>query len=184
MRPALLVIDVQNEYFAPHGKWVIPEGEEVLARIQELLAAFRAANSPVFHIMHEALDPASPVFRRGSAGAELHPAIETLPGEQKIVKHFPGSFAYTPLEIYLRRAGIDTLVISGYMTHLCCDTTTRQASERNFTTLFAADATGTRDLNLHGHQVSYRAIQESTLAIMNHFATVLTTQEIISRLQT
>jgi nicotinamidase-related amidase len=183
MKPALLVIDVQNEYFAPYGKWIVPEGEEALLHIQALLSIFRSTNLPVFHIMHEALDPSSPVFRRGSVGAELHPAIEVLPDEQRIIKHFPGAFAYTPLEAYLRRAGVDLLVVCGYMTHLCCDSTTRQASERNFATWFVANATGTRDLNQRGQVVSYHTIQEATLAIMQHFATVLTTEEIVEKLR-
>jgi nicotinamidase-related amidase len=181
MKPALLIIDVQKEYFAPHGQWVIPEGEEALQQIQKLLAAFRQHNLPVFHIVHEELDPASPVFSPGSRGVEMHPAMHVLPGEITIVKHFPGAFTQTPLEAYLHLTGRDTLVICGYMTHMCCDTTTRQATEHNLSVLFAADATATRDLTSNGQLVPHRTVHETTLAIMAEFANVLTTQEIIEK---
>ena len=71
-----------------------------------------------------------------------------------VKKHFPGSFTQTPLKAYLRRAGVDTLVVSGFQTHHCCDTTTRQARERGFAVLFAEDATATRDLTLQGRVVT------------------------------
>jgi nicotinamidase-related amidase len=182
MKPALLVIDIQNEYFAPHGKWVLPEGEHALERIQTLLAGARAAGIPVFHIVHESLDPAGPVFAPGSVGAEMHPAIVPLPGERRLTKHVPGAFTGTPLEIYLRRAGVDTVIVSGYMTHLCCDTTSRQARERGFDVLFAADATATRDLARDGATVPHAAIQQATLAIMaTSFARVLPVETILAK---
>jgi nicotinamidase-related amidase len=124
MKAALLVIDAQNEYFAPHGQWVLPDGEPALAQIQVLLTAARHGEVPVFHIVHEALDPRLPVFRPGSAGAEIHPDIAVLPGERRLLKHFPGSFTQTALEAYLRAACVDTVIICGYQTQLCCDTTT------------------------------------------------------------
>lgn len=108
MKAALLVIDAQNEYFPPHGQWVVPDGEPALAQIQVLLTAARQGGVPVFHIVHEALDPRSPVFRPGSASIEIHPDIAVLPGERRVLEHFPGSFTQTALEAYLRVAGADT----------------------------------------------------------------------------
>ncbi|EQD36249.1 isochorismatase hydrolase, partial [mine drainage metagenome] len=72
VREALLVIDAQQEYFSPWGKWVVEGGPEALDRIQMLLSAFRDAGFPVVHITHEALDPDSPVFRAGSEGVRMH----------------------------------------------------------------------------------------------------------------
>lgn len=181
MKPGLVIIDVQHEYFAPEGRWPLPDAPKALARIQELLGAAREAGIPVFHVTHEGLDPNAPVFRAGSPGARMHEAISILPGEQHITKHFPGSFTQTPLEAYLRRAGIDTLIVCGFMTHLCCDTTTRQASERGLSVLFTSDATATRDLALRGETVPHQRVHETTLAVMTNFATVLTTEEIRER---
>jgi nicotinamidase-related amidase len=182
MKPALLIIDAQNEYFAPHGQWVLPEGERALECIQALLAAARARELPIFHITHESLEADSPVFRAGTVGIEIHPALEVRPSETRIVKHEPGAFTETPLASYLRLPGVDTIIVSGYMTHMCCDTTTRQASERGIAVLFAEDATATRDLRLHGETVPYVAIQRATLAVMAEFARVLPTERVIAAL--
>ena len=182
MKSGLLVIDAQSEYFAPYGKWVLPEGEQALERIQALLAAARATDTPVFHIVHKGLDPQARVFRADSDGVRMHPALAVQPGELVIKKHFPGAFTQTPLEAYLRRAGVDTVIVSGYMTQLCCDTTTRQARERDFDVLFAADATAARDLaGADGEIVPHAIIQRATLAAMGQFAQVLPAQAIIAR---
>lgn len=182
MKQALLVIDVQNEYFAPHGKWALPDGERALERIQALLAAAREAGAPVFHIVHEALDPQSPVFRPGSEGARMHPAIAVRPGERVITKHVPGAFFQTPLEMYLRQAGVEGVIVCGFMTHMCCDTTTRQARERGFAATFAADATATRDLARDGVTVPHEVVHDTTLAVMTHFASVRDTQAVLAAL--
>lgn len=183
MKPALLVIDAQQEYFAPHGKWVLPDGERALERIHALIAAARAAHIPVFYITHESLEADSPVFRAGSAGAALHPSLVAAVGEIVVNKHFPNAFAQTPLEAHLRQAGVDTIIVSGYMTQLCCDTTTRAAEEHGFSVLFAGDATAARDLTLNGVTLTHDRIHEATLAVMTEFASVMTAEEIIARLR-
>lgn len=182
MKPALLVIDVQNEYFAPDGLWPLPDAEAALANIQRLIAAARASGVPVIHITHESLDPRAPVFQPGSRNIEIREGIAVRPGERHIVKHFPGSFTQTPLEAYLRQDGVDTVIIAGFMTHLCCDTTSRQAKERFFAVLFAADATATRDLKLNGETVPHRQVHDTTLAVMTNFASVLPTDAIVEKL--
>lgn len=166
MKAALLVIDAQNEYFAPGGQWVVPDGEKALVQIQLLLAKAREAHLPIFHIVHESLDPRGPFFRPGSPTVEIHPSIEVRPGERRILKHFPGSFTQTALEAYLRISGVDTVIIAGYQTQLCCDTTTRQARERGFQVLFASDATAARDQVLSGRVIPHQEIHERTLAVM------------------
>ncbi len=183
MQPALLVIDAQQEYFAPHGRWVLPDGEKALAQIHRLIGAAREAAAPVFFITHESLGEAPPVFRRGSVGVQLHPSLHPVEGERIVNKHYPNAFAQTPLEAYLREADVDTIIVSGYMTQMCCDTTTRAARERNLDVLFASDATAARALALDGEPVPHDRIHQTTLAIMTQFASVLSTDAIIARLQ-
>jgi nicotinamidase-related amidase len=183
MKPALLVIDAQQEYFAPHGKWVLPDGERALVRIHALIAAARAAGVPVYHIRHESLEANAGVFRTGSPGVALHPSLIPAASEPVITKHFPNSFAQTPLVAHLRQAGVDTIIVSGYMTQLCCDTTTRAAEEHGFSALFAGDATAARDLRLNGETYPHDRIHAATLAIMTEFAEVLTAEEVIARLR-
>ncbi|HWI61613.1 MAG TPA: cysteine hydrolase family protein [Symbiobacteriaceae bacterium] len=182
MGKALLVIDVQNEYFAPDGKLILPDGPKGLEKIHQLLDAARASGIPVFHIVHERLTAAGAGFQSGTPGAEIHPSIQVLPGETKIVKHFPGSFTQTPLEAYLRRAGADMLIVCGFMAQMCCDTTTRQAREKGFTVLYAADATAARDLTVLGKTVPHTQVHETTCAVMTQFAEVLPADEIIKRM--
>jgi nicotinamidase-related amidase len=183
MRPAIVVIDVQNEYFAPHGKWVLPEGEAALANINKLLTAAHNVGVPVFAVLHEESDAAGGVFVAGSIGAQIHPDLHLLPGDPHITKHFPGSFTQTTLEPQLRQGEIDTLVICGYMTQLCCDTTTRQADERGYQVWFTADGTAARSLKRDGIIISHQQVQETTLAVMTQFSRVLASEEIISQLQ-
>jgi nicotinamidase-related amidase len=183
MKPAIVVIDVQNEYFAPHGKWVLPEGEPALAQINELLITAHDAQVPVIAVRHEEADASSGIFVRGSVGAEIHPELHLLPSDIHITKRFPGSFTETSLATELQQREIDTLVICGYMTQLCCDTTTRQADERGYTVWFTADGTAARSLKRDGVTISYQQVQETTLAIMTQFAKVLATEQIIRKLQ-
>jgi nicotinamidase-related amidase len=180
MKPALIIIDVQNEYFTPHGQWILPDGLAALTHIQELLSTFRQYKLPIFHIQQENTAPHIPVFRKGSIGREVHPEISMRPGENQIVKHVPGAFYQTSLEEDLRAILADTLVICGYMTHMGCDTTARQASERGFQMFFATDATATRDLKLNDKVIPHHVVHETTLAIMTRFASVLPTGDIIS----
>jgi len=183
MRPALLVIDAQQEYFAPHGRWALPDGEKALAQIHRLIGAARASGAPIFFITHESLGDAPAVFRRGTVGVELHPSLHPAEGERIVNKHYPNAFAQTPLEAYLRQAEVDTIIVSGYMTQMCCDTTTRAARERNLSVLFASDATAARALTLDGETVPHDRIHQTTLAVMTQFATVLPTDAIIARAQ-
>lgn len=183
MKPALLVIDAQQEYFAPHGKWALPAGEQALEHIHQLIAAAHEVGAPVFYITHESLGENPPVFRKGTIGVELHPSLQPVAGEQIVNKHFPNAFAQTPLEAYLRQAGVDTIIVSGYMTQMCCDTTTRAAEEHDFEVLFSSDATAARALKAHGETIPHDRIHEATLALMTQFASVLPTEEIIQRLR-
>ncbi|AUW93459.1 cysteine hydrolase family protein [Sulfobacillus sp. hq2] len=182
MQAALIIIDAQQEYFAPHGQWVVKGGAESLVQIQRLLSVWRENQGVVVHVVHEALDPGSPVFRLGSPGVLMHPDIKVMPNERLVTKHFPGAFTQTPLDAYLRYAGVDTVVITGYQTHHCCDATTRQARERGFQVIFVGDATGTRDLELRGETVRAEDVQRVTLAAMTGFAEVLNAEETIARL--
>ena len=139
-RTALLVIDAQQEYFAPIGKLVLPDGPPAVERIAELLAWARAGGVPVIHIVHESRRPTPTTFVPGSPGVEIHPAARPAPGEPVLTKHLPGSFTNTALEEHLRRQGIEQVIVSGFMTQMCCDTTAREAAHRGFKVLMAADA--------------------------------------------
>jgi nicotinamidase-related amidase len=88
--------------------------------------AASACDISVVVVQHTFPQPDKPFFRRGTPAWELHPEVQGRPHDLLIEKNFPGSFTDTILESWLRRQDIDTVVISGYMTHMCCDTTARQ----------------------------------------------------------
>ena len=102
-----------------------------------------------------------------------------------MVKNYPSAFTKTDLEATLRKHGIDTLVISGYMTHMCCDTTAREGFHRDFRVLFLDDATATRD-GQHSTlgKVDHRSLHRTTLITQaSTFSQVLPTEAFIQELQ-
>lgn len=160
MNRALLVIDVQNEYFTGALPITHPVGH-----LEQILAAMDAATGkvPIIVIQHYFADPDKPFFPKGTHGWELHPEIKSRPHDLLIEKTLPGSFTGTSLEEWLRENGIDTVTIAGYMTHMCCDTTARQAVHRGLTVEFLSDATGTLALSNQAGEVTAEELHRSIL---------------------
>jgi nicotinamidase-related amidase len=162
--PALLFIDVQREYFTRESPLWIPDGEQVLERLSGLLGAARDMETPIVHVQHHE-DASSEVFATGTTAVETMPEVAPVPGEPLVVKHLPGSFDGTDLDVILERAGAKTLVIAGFMTHMCCDTTARQANARGYEVVFLTDGTATRDLpGPNGLTIAHAVVHETTLA--------------------
>jgi len=161
MKRALLVIDVQNEYFSGLLPITHPAGH--LTNILRVMDAAAARDIPLAVVQHTFLQPDKPFFRRGTPQWELHPEVQARPHNLLIEKNLPGSFTGTALEPWLRKQGIDTVVIAGYMTHMCCDTTARQAVHRGFAVEFLSDATGTLPLSNSAGEVSAEELQRAIL---------------------
>jgi nicotinamidase-related amidase len=145
-KAALIVIDAQQEYFAPVGKVVLPQGPAAAERIAAMLDWARRSGVPVVHVVHESRRPGAATFVPGSAALEIHPLAKPVAGEPVITKHLPGSFTGTPLEETLRKQGIERVILSGFMTQMCVDTTARQASHLGFKVTVVADATAAMDV--------------------------------------
>lgn len=161
MSRALLVIDVQNEYFTGALPITYPEGH--LERILEAMDAAIAKRVPVIVVQHHFPDAKKPFFQKGTPGWELHPEVAKRPCDLMIEKTLPGSFTGTELDAWLREQDIDTVTIAGYMTQMCCDTTARQAVHRGFTVEFLSDATGTLALSNSAGEVSAEELQRAIL---------------------
>jgi nicotinamidase-related amidase len=138
---ALLVIDVQNEYFTGKLPITFPAGS--LANVLCAMDAARDHGVLVVVIQHASPQPDAPVFRKGSREWELHADVAARPHDVLIHKSLPGSFTGTELETWLRERNVESVVIAGYMTQMCCDTTARQAMHLGFGVEFLSDATGT-----------------------------------------
>lgn len=160
MKRALLVIDVQNEYFTGKLPVTYPEGS--LGKIVRAMSAAAERGIPVVVVQHSA-SAESPVFRPGSEGWELHPEIQGRPRDYLVVKALPGSFTGTDLEGWLRGRGVDTVVVAGYMTQMCCDTTARQAFHLGFGVEFLSDATGTLAISNAAGRVTAEELHRAIL---------------------
>jgi nicotinamidase-related amidase len=147
MTSALVVIDVQNEYVTGGLPIVFPPIEEGLARIGEAVDAANAAGIPVVLVRHTEPDPAGGIFVAGTPAWELHDVVSSRPHDVVVDKQLPGSFTGTSLGEWVEDRGVDHLVIAGWMTHMCVDSTTRQAMHRGLGITVLTDATGTIDIS-------------------------------------
>jgi nicotinamidase-related amidase len=181
-KTALLIIDAQQEYFAPIGKMVLPDGPQAVGRIAKALAWARARQVPVFHVVHESRRPGATTFAPGSPALEIHPAVAPAAGEPVIQKHLPGSFTNTALEAELRKRGIERVIVSGFMTQMCCDTTTREAAHRGFKVTLLSDATAAMDVKApDGGVIPHDQVHRTHLASLNGFlAEVKRTDDVIA----
>jgi nicotinamidase-related amidase len=163
-KPVLLMIDVQREYFTRDGPLWIPDGDTVIARLRELLEGARLSGVDVVHVQHHE-DASSEIFATGTPAVETMTEVAPAEGEPLIVKHLPGAFDGTALDEVLAGLGAKTVVIGGFMTHMCCDTTAREAQARGFDVVFLTDGTATRDLTgPDGRTIPHDLIHKATLA--------------------
>lgn len=160
MSRALLVIDVQNEYFTGALPITHPAGH-----LEQILNVMDMANGkvPTVVIQHYFPQPEMNFFKKGTPGFELHPEVAKRKHQHHIEKILPGSFTNTDLEAWLKQNNISTVTIAGYMTHMCCDTTAREAVHRGFKVEFLNDATGTLDLNNSAGKVTAEELQRAIL---------------------
>ncbi len=167
MTRALIVIDVQREYF--EGAFPIRHPVGHLEAILEVMEAANKTNLPTVVVRHHQPDPQSPIFRQGSAMWQLHKDVESKPRDILIDKQLPGSFTNTQLDTFLRERNVDTVCIAGYMTQMCCDTTARQAFHRGYKVEFLRDATGTLDVQNEAGSVTAEQLHESILVAQQMF---------------
>ena len=158
---ALVMIDCQNTY--REGVMQLDGVEAALVEAQRLLQRARTAGIPVFHIRHDA-GPGSPydlTQRIGQISDEVAPHA----GEAVITKRFPNSFVQTGLEQQLHAAGVTNVILAGFMTHMCINSTARGAFSLGFHPTVVAGATATRDLpGPDGTVVPATAMQAASLA--------------------
>ena len=168
MSRVLLVIDVQNEYFAG-GAFPITHPAGHLDTILGVMDAAADAGVPTAVIRHHQPGPDAQAFKRGSDAWELHDAVAERPRDILIDKSLPGAFTHTPLADWLKDRGAETVTIAGYMTQVCCDTTARQAFHRGLGVEFLRDATGTLDVTNKAGAVSAETLHESILVAQQMF---------------
>ena len=141
------------------------EGAERAGRkAQEILRFFRKNHLPVIHIRHIDGSKEAAFFLPDTAGSEINALVAPEANEKVIIKHFPNSFRETDLLEFLQKNWIKNLVITGMMTDVCVESTTRAAFDLGFNNIIIGDATATRDRELNGKMVKAEEIQRSFLA--------------------
>jgi nicotinamidase-related amidase len=181
---ALIVVDVQRAFDQWEAAGKRRNNPHAIARIVDLLDAFRSNGAPVFHIRHEGTRPNSS-FLPGGAGYPVKDEAREIEGEPVIVKQVNSAFIGTDLEHRLRAADINTLVICGATTNHCVETTTRMAGNLGFDARLVRDATWTFDrIGPDGDAHSAEDIHAMTLANLNgEFARIVSAAEAIAALQ-
>ena len=167
----LIMVDCQNTY--REGIMQLTNVELAIIEAQKLLKMARDLGRPVIHIRHDAgagtpYDVTAPI---GQISDEVAP----IAGEPVITKNYPNSFWNTDLEAQLRALGAENLVIAGFMTHVCINSTSRGAFNLGFKPTVVASACATRALELHnGKVIEAQTMHESALAgIRDLFAVVV-----------
>jgi nicotinamidase-related amidase len=151
MSTALLVIDVQNDYF-PDGKFPLWNTEATLQNIERAIEKAHAWKIPVIIIQHiaDSSKGISPFFNEGTTGANVHPAILALvPKAPVVVKAFADSFVKTTLEETLVGLGVTELLVCGMMTQNCVTHTAISKSAEKYRVSILADCCTTVSEILH-----------------------------------
>ena len=192
-RTALINVDLQN-CFVENSPIAAPDGLTILGRINRLAAACRKAGILVIHtsivlrpdgsnigVFGEFSPPAKGgILNKGTESAALHKGL--LQDKRDILLDKPrfGAFHGTDLELILRSRGIDTVIIGGVATNICCETTAREAAVRDFRVFFLSDGTATAAMG----NASAEELQKATCATLGFlFAQVLTVEEIIQKIE-
>lgn len=165
MKPALIIIDIQNDYF-PGGKMELEGSPAASLQAAALLESFRRKGQPLVHIQHVSNRPGASFFLPDTDGVNIHANVAPRAGETVLQKHFPNSFRETKLLEHLRGLGVDHLVIAGMMTHMCVDATTRAAFDLGFSCSLAHDACATRALVFGEQRVSAAQVHAAFVAAL------------------
>jgi len=176
-RRALVVVDVQQEYFTGILQIQAPSREETLANIVAALDVARRDDLPVVGVQHQ-LPEGSPVFAVGSQSWSLHPEIERRlePSWKRATKDKGSVFAGTDVAAWLAEREVDTITIVGYMTNNCDLATAVGAEELGLAAEVLSDASGAIHLANEVGKVSADELHRMLLVLLHsNFAAVATT---------
>lgn len=190
---ALLVIDAQRIYTDPDAELFCRESAATLANINRLIDAFAARRLPIVLVRHVHKADGSDVgrmfdyageaadfsFKEGSAEVEYSVGLRRPSGAVEIVKTRYSAFQRTDLDGVLRSREVTRVVVCGFMTNFCCESTAREAHDRDFYVTFVPDATGCPDL-AGLSQADIRRVVSTVLEA--GFATIMTTGEAVRAL--
>lgn len=177
---ALLVIDMQQYFLNESSHAFIPSSKAIVPNIRKLINTFRSNNLPVIFTRHSLKEDEQPgimgkwwndVIKEESVLSEIVPSLSPTSSEVVVRKIRYSPFYGTELKEILRGKNVKSVVITGVMTHLCCETTAREAFIRDYEVFFVIDGTATQNEELH----------LSSLRTLSHgFSIPVTTKEILN----
>ena len=178
---ALIVVDMQRYFYEPKSHAFIPAIMAIIPGIQRLIDAFIDMKRPVICTRHLNTDLDSgmmktwwgELIRASDPMSEIIPELQAF-NLQTIVKTQYDAFHATELESLLKEKGVEQVVITGVMTHLCCETTARGAFMRNFEVFFPIDGTATYKEEFH---------RAALLNLAHGFASVTRVENIVNELK-
>jgi nicotinamidase-related amidase len=167
---ALVLIDCQNTY--TRGVMELEGVQAALDEAAALLDRARTAGTPVIHIQHDD-GPGSLYDIEGESGA-IVAQVAPRNGERVVIKNYPNSFVQTDLDEILKAADASNLVLTGFMTHMCVNSTTRGAFNLGYSPTVVASATATRALPGVGNEtVPANVLQSASLAALSDLFAVV-----------
>lgn len=183
-RRALILIDVQQQYFSGLLEIQYPPHQESLPMIARAVDAATAAGIPIVAVQHSEGEGA-PVFAPGTPEFDLHPEIESRRTDawKDVVKQYGSVYADTELAAWLRQEDIDTVTLVGYMTNNCVLASAVEAEPLGFNTEVLSDATGAINLANDAGFADAKTVHSTLLTLLNsNWAAVGTTDEWIAAL--
>ena len=176
---ALLVVDMQRYFLQKSSHAYLPEAEEIVENVQRLIGRCRDSSVPVTFTRHAHKPGENPgpmsrwwadTIQDGTELSRIDERFAPLHSEKVFRKTAYSAFVGTNLERWLRTRKISQVIITGVMTHLCCESTARDAFMKGFDVFFVVDGTAssTRDLHL-----------SSVKTLTDGFAIPVTTKEVL-----
>ena len=198
-RTAMIVVDMQNDFVQAGAPAEIPRARAMVPRLNRLLDVCRVHKLLIIYIHHairggdidagrladffEAVRNNQMIIA-GTKNVEIYEGLKPGPDDLVVTKPRYSAFYGTDLEAILRSKNIDTLIISGTVTNVCCDSTARDAFSRDYKVIFLTDGTAAGDLpDLGFGPVSAEEVQRITLTILaSNFAQVSSIDQVIAEI--
>ncbi len=181
-KTALIVIDLQNDYFPSYdgAKWPLVGIDAAAANARRVIEASRAAGHFVIHVRHEFASDEAPFFHPGSDGAAINPAVTPGSNEPVILKNHVNAFRGTILKEMLDANDVEKVVIVGAMSHMCIDAAARAAADYGYETSVVRDAVATLDIEIEGKTVPAADVHAIYMAALGFgYATILSTEQFV-----
>ena len=199
-KTAMIVVDMQNDFVKEGAPIEIPRSRDMVPRLNRLLNACREHNILVIYIHHairggdidagrladhhEAVRNSKAIIA-GTENVEIYDGLKPHPGDLLVAKPRYSAFHGTDLEAILRSKEFDTLIISGTVTDVCCESTARDAFSRDYKVIFLSDGNAGHDWpDLGFGPVSADEVQKVALTVLAMcFAQVSSIDDVIAELE-